>query len=831
MRISIRSLFIFILSISAALTAQDWHAGRIQQEINRLDVLSSTLYIGAHPDDENTAVLSYLSNERLVRTAYLSLTRGDGGQNLIGSEKGDLLGIIRTQELLAARRLDHSQQFFSNAVDFGYSKTPEESLQFWGEKETLADLVWVIRKFRPDVLITRFTPQFGGHGHHRASAILAGRAFTAAADPRMFPEQLKYVSVWQPKRLLWNAWRLPDSETRPVLKLEIGNFNPLLGLSNMEISARSRSMHKSQGFGASARRGSRIEKFRHTAGDPAGLDLFDGIIADWSRVSSSTSISALVHEIQASFDAAHPWTITRQLEKLHRKVSQLQDIFWRDIKLKAIEDLILACNWIRLFALLEKFAVAREDEAQITLKILQSNGMPLQIESVHFPYAATDTVVSFRLQHNQPFEFSRKIVIPADAPLTQPYWLENKKDFARFRIAGLQDTGLPEKENFQPLLVTFKGETVSFERQIPVRFHWTDPVHGEMYRKIEITPDVLINSAQPLVLFNGNEAKTVKLTITVAKDGFSGTVLLKPSPGWKTDPEKFQIENAAAGQTLVQPVMITPAGNPETGKLQAVLSAEKSVNLKNIVRIEHEHIPMQTHFPDFELKLVNPGAKSISGKIGYIKGSGDEIPSILQQIGYTVEFLDDDEILQSDLSQYDAVIAGVRAYNTRTALANSHAVLMQYVQNGGTYLVQYNVSRQLAVDPPGPYPFKITRARVTQEDAPVTLLDSSHPLFQFPYRIGEKDFEGWVQERGLYFASDWDRRYRTLLACHDTGEAVQEGGLLIAPYGKGVYIYSGYSWFRQLPAGVPGAIRLFVNLISLRGDEFGSNHTETSHGK
>ncbi|HVF50693.1 MAG TPA: PIG-L family deacetylase [Pyrinomonadaceae bacterium] len=814
---------LFLLLQPATLRAQPTPvraASETQLALRKLTVLGSALYVGAHPDDENTAMLAYLSDERLLRAAYLSITRGDGGQNLIGTEQGEMLGLLRTQELLAARRIDGAEQFFTRAIDFGYSKTPAETLSIWGREQVLADVVWVIRRFRPDVVITRFpTTGEGGHGHHTASAILAVEAFRAAADPARFPEQLRHVETWQPKRLMWNSFR-PQLENRKpdapkLLTVDLGAYNALLGKSYTEIAALSRSMHKSQGFGSAERRGSALNYLEHLAGDaPVREDFFEGIDTSWRRVRGGEQVGQILEEAARTYNPANPQATLPLLVRAHAALARLPDgDVWVAVKRRELLDVIRACSGLWLEAIAADFNATPGGEIKINTTLVNRSDFPLRLESVGLPFDAPAKTVGAELKNNQPVRTELALRIPADAPFSQPYWLRDAQTRGRFSVAEQTLVGTPENAPTIPVTLNIStggGETLTFET--PVLFRWTDRVRGEQYRPFEIVPPVVVNLAERTYVFPEQRAKPVSLLVKSNAANVSGQLRLQLPGGWRATPETIPVNLKNRGDEFNATFNVTPPADASTGTLAAGFDAGGRRFSRSMQSLDYPHIPLQTTFPAAHARLVRFDIARRGRNLGYVMGSGDEIPEALRQLGYSVALLSDHDLDSADFGAFDAIITGVRAYNTRPRLRQQQGRLLDYVERGGTLVVQYNTD-DLALTNLGPYPFKLSRERVTVEESPVAFALPEHPLLLSPNRISAADFENWIQERGIYFASEWDARYQTPLAANDPDETAKRGGTLYARHGKGAYIYTGYAWFRQLPAGVPGAYRLFVNMI------------------
>ncbi|TAE21774.1 MAG: LmbE family protein [Candidatus Kapaibacterium sp.] len=822
------------------------NAAKLQLSLKKLNTLGSVLYVAAHPDDENTAFISYCANDRLFRTTYLSMTRGDGGQNLIGSEQSEYLGIIRTQELLAARRIDGGEQMFTRALDFGYSKTPEETMKIWGKDRILADVVWAIRKLRPDVIVTRFpTTGEGGHGHHTASAMLAGEAFAIAADPNRFPEQLKFVKPWKAKRLLWNAW-LPILEARKAANkldslpaypmLDIGAYSPLLGKACSELAAESRSMHKSQGFGASGTRGENINYFEHLGGDTASAkgDIFSGVDMTWNRVKGGAEIAKILDEAYKKFQPENPSAILPLLVKAHKTMNDVQkssgDDYWIPQKRKELLEVIRSCAGMWIEALAQNppaqgesgFSGTPTGTAKIAASIVNRSTQAVTLKRVLFPFAG-DSVINKALERGKYLTTTVTKTIPATTPLSQPYWLQTPQEKGVFVISDQQQVGLPE--NPPALAVSFvvaiAGEDFTFTT--PVLHRRTDRVLGEVYRPFELVPPVALNLLGRSFIFADTAAKEIVVNVIANTPKAQGTVRLRVPQGWSVQPEQLPFTIATKGEEFRAIFRVKAPQTASIGELLAEASiGEASVN-KSMTTISYTHIPAQTIFPDAKAKLVRVDMKRTIKSVGYIAGASDDVADYLAQTGVNITLLSDEELENGDLKRFDAIVTGIRVYNDnqRPRLRQQYRRLMDYVQQGGTMLVQYNTNGGL-IDSIGPYPFTISRDRVTEEDAAVKLIKPEHPVFNVPNKITQDDFTGWVQERGLYFANKWDSAYEPLLSSSDAGETEKTGGLLLAKYGKGVFMYSGYAWFRQLPAGVPGAYRLLMNVLHA-GQTLGGN--------
>jgi LmbE family N-acetylglucosaminyl deacetylase len=774
---------------------QQMNAGEIAAGIEKLSIKGSVLYIAAHPDDENTRLLAYLAKEVKVRTGYLSLTRGDGGQNLIGNEQAELLGLIRTQELLAARRVDGAEQFFTRANDFGFSKTSEETFKIWGKEQILADVVWVIRNFKPDVIITRFPEDSrAGHGHHAASAILAREAFSAAADPKRFPEQLKYVSIWQAKRIVCNSFNFGGTNTTAAdqLKMDVGLFNPTLGKSYGEIAAISRTNHKSQGFGSTLQRGESFEYFSHVAGEPAKTSLFDGIEIK-NNVEGWVALRLL---------GSQPATALQELLLLKARVKD------KPFNHKLLDELILSAAGIWIEANTPENIYSIGDSIPVKVQAIARTKTNYPI-SVSLTIAGRKTVM---LEHNKLISNDYKIA-SADENSTQPYWLRKNHPIGQFDIEKQTLVGSPE--NPDPLSVklqiTINGQVIEWNS--PIVYKSTDPIKGEKYQPLVLAPRVTATLSEKAYIFNGNSPKTISIQLKSFSNQSNGFVTPQLPKGWKSSPEKIDFNLARKGDEQTIGFTITP-GNETSGNLVLLVNTNGNATDKGLKIISYDHIPTITIFPQAVAHVEKIDLKIAGKRIAYIDGAGDLVADALKQTGYEVTHLTPAQILTNNLSVYDAIVTGVRLFNVSEEVKSIQPKLLNYVQNGGTVLVQYNVNTNLKTQNIGPFPFKLANKRVTEEDAKVTFLVPQHAALNYPNKISDKDFEGWVQERGLYFATDIDPKYTTILGMNDTGEAASDGSLLIADYGKGKFVYTSLVFFRELPAGVPGAYRLFANLLA-----------------
>ncbi len=820
-----RMVFVLVLLLSGALHAQsDVSSGAIRLRLEKLRTTGSVLYIAAHPDDENSAVLAYMANRAKVRAGYLSLTRGDGGQNLIGHEQAELLGVIRTQELLAARRSDGGEQFFTRAYDFGYSKSPDETFRVWNHDSILADVVWVIRSFRPDVIITRFpTNGDGGHGHHTASAILALEAFKAAADSTMFPGQLSLVQTWQARRIFWNAWpgalRRRGANLERLIRINTGEFNPLLGMSYTEIAARSRAKHKSQGFGSTAVRTDNWEYFELMDGDSARTDVFDGIPMDWSDIPGGRQMVGLIDTLIRSFDVHRPAASVPGLVRLRRLMKSLPSSDRIEIKIREVDDLIRSCAGLWVESVAADHSVVPGSSVRVSATAILRNDASVTLKYLLWPGLREDGLGTDTLRVDRPMTKGQAVRLdslihfsPATAT-TSPFWLSQKPD-GRFTLPDQTLVGPAENAPARTVVFVFDIDDSEWAVPSPVWYRWTDRVDGEKLRALEILPPVTIQFTEKTFLFPDNAPRTLSLKLKSHTTATKGHVRLELPDGWNVTPGERPFDIGARDEEQTVTFSVSPPRLPTRASARAVVRIGDRDYATALDIVDHAHIPIQMVLSASEATVVRLDVRNTARRIGYLMGSGDDLPAALRQAGCEVTLIEDDELHALRSSTYDAVIVGIRAFNTRPRLLKQTRTLMDYVKDGGTLLVQYQVGWELDTNRIGPYPFKVTTDRVTDETAGVTFVDKNHPVVTKPNRLTLSDFDGWIQERGLYFASDVDSNYQMIFSMKDPGEEEHYGSLITARYGKGTYYYTGLAFFRQLPAGVPGAYRLLMNLLS-----------------
>lgn len=792
-------------------------AGAIAQELRNFRSLGSVLYIAAHPDDENTRLIAYFARERGYRTAYLSLTRGDGGQNLIGPELRDELGVIRTHELLAARRIDGGRQFFTRANDFGFSKDYAETLRVWDREQVLADMVRVIRTFRPDVLVTRFSPQPGTtHGHHTASAVLALEAFKLSGDPKAFPEQLATLQPWQPRRVLWNNTSFGGGAPRdPSLRIDSGVFNPLLGVSYGEIAALSRTEHKSQAMGTLASRGTTFDYFTVLAGEPATTDLMDGVATSWDRLPGGEAIGPLIEAVYANFKTQDPAASVPSLLEIRQQLAALPTDALITDKRAQLDRIILACAGVYWETVADKAEVVPGEVISLKHNLIVRSAVPVKFVAVRYPSLKTETAVGETLSANQLLSTASSQTLPVDTAVTQPYWLRTPGTTGLFAVEDPALIGLPENPPILPVeqIIEIAGQNFALADE-PVQII-RDPVKGEIRLALKAIPSVSLNFTENLLLLAPGESHAVEVALTAARPSLSGSLHLETPAGWIISPAKQPFQLATAGDRARVTFTVTAPASATTVQLTAVADIG-GVSFRNRRKeITYDHIPPQLLQPAAQLKAIAIKLEKRGEKIGYLPGAGDVTAEAIARMGYSVTQLDSADLTLARLQTFDAVVIGVRAFNTRTDLAAHLPALFAYVEAGGTIVAQYNTPNGLRTPTLAPYSLRLSQDRVTDENSAVTFLAPDHPVLNTPNKITSADFEGWVQERGLYFPNQWDPAFTPILAWADAGEKPLNGALLVAKHGKGYFVYTGISFFRELPEGVPGAYRLFANLLSL----------------
>lgn len=806
-------------------------SNQIYEKVQKLNFLGSALYIAAHPDDENTRLISYLANYQKARTGYLSLTRGDGGQNLIGPEIRELLGLIRTQELLAARRIDGGEQLFTRANDFGYSKDPKETLEFWEKDNVLSDVVWAIRTFKPDVIINRFDHRTAGttHGHHTTSAMLSVEAFDLANDSTKYTAQLKNTEVWQPKRLFFNTGRFfYNNETEfknategKLTAFDVGMYYPLKGLSNNEVAALASSQHLCQGFGRLTTRGTELEYVEFLKGDkPKDVsDIFSGINTTWNRIKGGGEIGDILYDVEKNFDFSNPSKHLPQLLNAYDKIKLLEDSHWRKIKLKQIKEIIEAAAGLYLEVSATISSTTPNGEVTIKIEVLNRSTVTTFFDSYRFKENGVTIIKSLekQLENNVRINITDTIKLK-NKPYSDPYWLRNKGTLGMYAVNNQLQIGKPESD--RPLQVEFNlniwEHKITFTKDIVYRYSRSDA--GEIYEPFEVLPEVTTKLITKVMIFSDDTPQKVQVSVRAGTMNVTGFVSLQAPSNWKISPKQIPFSIAQKGDNVTVDFMVTPPTNQSEGILKSIATIDGKDFTKELVEINYNHIPKQSVLLNSEAKIVRLNIQKNGNYIGYIVGAGDVVPENLRQIGYQVIEINPEEINEENLHKFDAIVLGIRAYNTVDVLKFKQKFLLEYVEKGGNMIVQYNTGGRRGIDVGAPFKLNISRDRVTDETATVRLLAKNHSLLNFPNKIVASDFDGWVQERGLYFPDEWGKEFTPILSMNDKDEPPRNGSLLVAKYGKGHYIYTGISFFRELPAGVSGAYKLFANMLSIGKD-------------
>jgi len=820
-----------LLLTSKGIRAQEplkLNSNEIYEKVQMLNFLGTALYIAAHPDDENTRLIAYLANTIKARTGYLSLTRGDGGQNLIGSEIRELLGVIRTQELLAARRIDGGQQFFTRANDFGYSKRPDETLEIWNKEKVLSDVVWAIRTFKPDVIINRFDHRTPGttHGHHTASAMLSAEAFDLVGDKNQFKEQLKLTETWQPKRLFFNtsSWfyrNQEDFEKATKGKLtafDVGVYYPLKGLSNNELAAMASSQHLCQGFGRVTTRGSQNEYVEFLKGEKPKdkNDIFSGINTTWNRVKGGGEIGAILYEVEANFDFVNPSKHLPKLMEAYKMIQHLADLHWRKIKDKEIKEIIEACASLYIEAAADSSSGMPNATTDVNFEVLNRSTVSIELISITSAIDGRTITKELDLETNKKVNFKETITLKT-TEYSDPYWLRKEASLGMYRVDNQNLIGKPETPRPAKIHFNLSIDQVPIVITKNVVRRYAERDKGEIYEPFEILPKVTTRLPNKVLIFSDDVAKKVFVEVSAGADSIVGNISLKAPVNWQVSPKKISFNIAQKNDKQTVAFFVTPPKNQSEGKLKVNVTSNGKTYNKELVEINYNHIPKQSVLLTSEAKVVRLNIKTIGTKIGYINGAGDAIPESLRQIGYEVTLLNPLEINGDNLQKYDAIVLGIRAYNVVKELKFKQKYLLEYVEKGGNLIVQYNTNRR--VDIAAPFELKLSRDRVTDEFAEVRVLEKGHSILNYPNKITSEDFKGWVQERGLYFPGTWSKEYTPILSMNDKGETPKNGSLLIAKYGKGNYIYTGLSFFRELPAGVSGAYKLFANMLAVGKDD------------
>ncbi|RAK21693.1 GlcNAc-PI de-N-acetylase [Flavobacterium aquaticum] len=810
---SFTSIFIFFISIIAfAQAPQKLNSVEIYEQVQKLNFLGKVLYVAAHPDDENTKLITYFSNHYHAQTAYLSLTRGDGGQNLIGTELREKLGAIRTQELLAARRIDGGEQFFTRANDFGFSKEPNETFAIWNKNEVMEDVIQVIETFRPDIIVNRFSHNTPGttHGHHTASAMLSLEAY----------DLVKH----QPKRIFFNtSWWFYGSQEAfdaadksKLLAINSNVFYPLKGKSNNEIAALSRSQHKCQGFGTLGSRGDETEYLELLKGNlPSNTNLFEGIDTSWNRVKGGNEIGKILYEIEKNFNFGNPSVHIPNLIKAYDLIQNLEDSHWKEIKSKQIIKIIEACSGLFMEAVADTETTTKDSNFNINIEVInrsQSNAKLISVKALQLPIETKNAV----LKNNEKTSFQLKnVVIGESVDYSNLFWLKEKQTEGMYRVSDKSIRILPEVSSNFPVVFTIEieGKTIEFVKNICYKFN--NPDDGETYVPFTVLPDVTTKIEPEVIIFNGTQAKEITVSVKAHKANAKGILSLNIPNDWKVNPKEIPFEITTKNEEKKFTFTLYPTKAEIATKLSAKAQIGNQTFDNKLITIQYPHIPKQTILVPSESKLVKLDIETKGKNIGYIMGAGDEVNKNLENLGFKVSTINPNEISTEKLQQFDAVILGIRAFNVVDELKYKNKILFQYVEKGGNLIIQYNTTNNLVTKEIAPYNLELSRDRVTDENAKVSFLAPNHKVLNQPNKITEKDFTGWVQEQGLYYPNKWSPEFIPILASNDEGESSKTGGLVIAKFGKGNYIYTGLSFFRELPEGVSGAYRLLANMIAL----------------
>lgn len=812
------SCITILLFVSYSAHAQQYrpaNSADIYNGLERLNVLGTVMYLAAHPDDENTRLISYLVHHDHVRTVYLSLTRGDGGQNILGTEQGSALGLIRTYELIEARKIDGAEQVFTSALDFGFSKSPEETFHFWDKADLARQVARAFQKYRPDVVICRFpTTGEGGHGQHTASAIIAQEAY---ALQKSAPSPNSKEKPWLPTRLLFNAFRFGDRSTikEDQFKVPINQYDPLLGEGYGEMAGRSRSIHKSQGAGTPQVVGIEDERFAVMEGLPMTKSLYDNVDVSWARVGRQ-DIGDKIRRVIKDFEFTRPALSVPALLEIRKEIVTVADPFWRAQKLNEIDGLILSCAGFMGEAVCDMPEAVPGSVVPLQLKLIARAEGTVQVQAIDFHGATGEgrpaALVNLENDKAETLPFTLRL---ADSLRpTSPYWLENEALPGAYRYDQARFKGLPEAPNALYCSVTLRLQGQDIEVKIPISYKKLDPVKGDVVQPLRIVPRFSLFPLQPLTVYEPGKPAKVGLRIVAYSDAPSLT--LKARYG-KASVWELPLGKMTKGQDTLLSLSIPTLGWAHAGgdNLDFFLSDGSGTYDKGVHVIQYPHLPDLQYLRPARLRAIARNWETRAKKVGYVAGAGDNVAAILGQCGLEVDMLTSLQFENpSSLDAYDAILIGVRAFNVEKRLNAWMPQLLQYAERGGTLIVQYNTNQNLVAGPLGPYPFDVSRDRVTEEDALVTI-DTKSVLMSRPNTITSADFDDWVQERGIYFPTKWDARYKTPLSLHDTGEADLKSAILYAPYGKGNYIYTSLVFFRQLPAGNVGSIRLLMNLLSV----------------
>ncbi|MEQ9064591.1 MAG: PIG-L family deacetylase [Vicingaceae bacterium] len=818
MKLNLLAMLIF-LPITSLFSQRS--SSELIEELGRLKSPYRIMYLAAHPDDENTRLISYLTGHLKADVAYLSLTRGSGGQNLIGPEKGPHLGILRTEELLAARRIDHGRQFFTRAIDFGYSKTSEESFTMWGEQEVLHDVVYIMRHFKPHIVIDRFPPNnYAGHGHHQASAILSDEAFDLCSDSVKFPMQIDRFGIWSPSRLYFNSsswWdkTLPERAKNDQLikEINVGVYNENLGYSYNELSAFSRSQHKSQGFGSAASRGDQFEYLEFIKGEVTNNELLnEGMLDEADR--SWLALSTIIDSIIDSFDFNHPDASVPKLIALRRRVVDLATNHVRfNEKLSLLDNIIFGCLGLNVEVTCQKPVFTDNQEIIAQISAINRSSVPTSLIEVQ---TANDVLSWNRmLENNVVFTDTFLLAGGESLKFSNPFWIGPEGDnLYHFDPEYLTESS--SQVNFPKVKVKLAILGDSIEREFPVIYQWTDRVKGGLEKNISILPEVTIAFDQRIYFPDSGAIRGNVLLKVHGNSEVSGRLVFRgdTSLHLKSDDE-IVIKNT--GAAILHPFELGYSSldlSNATIKM-AFVTNNDTFDLE-YSEIVYDHIRPQMALLPCAAKVVPVEFGQSPGRIAYIPGPDNEMIEYLRDAGCEIEDFDESDFLSDKLSSFDVLLFGIRSLNVNPNLNNYSLQVQSFIRSGGTAILLYQTSRGMESPKISPYPFTISRKRITDERAETKILKPEHPLLNKPFKITLADFDGWNQERGLYFADDRSEKFNVLFAWHDPEETDEFGGMIVAKYGKGAFIYTGISFFRHIPAGVSGSYKLLYNTLSFK---------------
>lgn len=798
------------------------NSSEIMEDLQKLKVLGSVLYVAAHPDDENTRLITYLSKGRHFRTAYISLTRGDGGQNLIGDELDEYLGVIRTQELVEARKIDGGTQYFSRANDFGYSKNAEETFSIWDRDSILADVLKVVRTFKPDVIINRFDHRTSGrtHGHHTASAILGLDAFKYCNSPLTMREVLKNTEPHQVQRIYFNTSfffygreKFDTMDKSFLYQLDAGPFYPAYGASNNEIASLSRSMHKSQGFGINSSRGTMTEYFeRLDAPKPNDeTDPFDGLDLSWTRINGGGNVDKVLDEIIRSYDYKNPWKSMALLQKAERYMEELPDHHWKQIKLNEIRSIIADCAGIYAEAFTDQQMISAQSKFRVHTEFIVRNPVDLEMMKIEIPKLNFDSSFQTRAVVNKAYTFQKDFELPAGLSHTAPFWLLKGRPNNYYQTSDSPHGLLPNAPKELNIHFRYKINNKEYEHVSPLVYKNDDPVLGEVKEGLDILPSSVVLADDPNFLIRERKAVcSLRILSTLPAQDVLVNLVLPVGVKCPTSDISLHFEKAGETKYVVFELQITDQTN-EKFEIPVHLDHKQGYFYKSI---KYPHIQKQNVLTPAKIQLIHAPKVHKPKRIAYVEGAGDFIDEALIKSGHQVYYLAAAELDQLLNKKFDVLVFGIRALNNRDELKHCKKYITPFIEQGGKVIMQYNTTADLVTTDFAPAELKIGRGRVTNENAEVTILKPEHPVFNSPDKISHTDFQNWVQERGLYFPSTYDRSYEELLSMQDGKENPQKSALLIRKTGQGHFIYTSLSFFRQLKAGVPGAYRLFNNLVS-----------------